>query len=256
MRLAGRLRVKVEKLPKTCKARAMKSNDVQPTKVLIVDDEAGVRELLKDALKLAGFETQAANDGMSALTALRTYTPDIMIIDINMPLMDGFELVERLRKNGNEVPVLMLSARADRVDITRGLTIGADDYVVKPFGLEELVLRLKAILRRAHIAGTPNTTLKCGPIAIEDATHTVTFNDESVDLSPTEYRLLQVLIENKNRVLSKSVLLDDVWGITFESESTVVDTYISYLRKKLHRDGFEGVKTIRGVGFVIQEPKK
>ena len=256
MRLAGRLRVKVEKLPKTCKARAMKSNDVQPTKVLIVDDEVGVRELLKDALKLAGFETQAANDGMSALTALRTYTPDIMIIDINMPLMDGFELVERLRKNGNEVPVLMLSARADRVDITRGLTIGADDYVVKPFGLEELVLRLKAILRRAHIAGTPNTTLKCGPIAIEDATHTVTFNDESVDLSPTEYRLLQVLIENKNRVLSKSVLLDDVWGITFESESTVVDTYISYLRKKLHRDGFEGIKTIRGVGFVIQEPKK
>ena len=256
MRLAGRLRVKVEKLPKTCKARAMKSNDVQPTKVLIVDDEAGVRELLKDALKLAGFETQAANDGMSALTALRTYTPDIMIIDINMPLMDGFELVERLRKNGNDVPVLMLSARADRVDITRGLTIGADDYVVKPFGLEELVLRLKAILRRAHIAGTPNTTLKCGPIAIEDSTHTVTFNDESVDLSPTEYRLLQVLIENKNRVLSKSVLLDDVWGITFESESTVVDTYISYLRKKLHRDGFEGIKTIRGVGFVIQEPKK
>jgi two-component system OmpR family response regulator len=234
----------------------MKSHDAQPTKVLIVDDEAGVRELLKDALKMAGFETQSANDGMSALTALRTYTPDIMIIDINMPLMDGFELVERLRKNGNEVPVLMLSARADRVDITRGLTIGADDYVVKPFGLEELVLRLKAILRRAHIAGTPNTTLKCGPIAIEDATHTVTFNDESVDLSPTEYRLLQVLIENKNRVLSKSVLLDDVWGITFESESTVVDTYISYLRKKLHRDGFEGIKTIRGVGFVIQEPKK
>jgi two-component system OmpR family response regulator len=179
-----------------------------------------------------------------------------MIIDINMPLMDGFELVERLRKNGNEVPVLMLSARADRVDITRGLTIGADDYVVKPFGLEELVLRLKAILRRAHISGAPNTTLKCGPIAIEDATHTVTFNDESVDLSPTEYRLLQVLIENKNRVLSKSVLLDDVWGITFESESTVVDTYISYLRRKLHRDGFEGIKTIRGVGFVIQEPKK
>jgi two-component system OmpR family response regulator len=256
MRLAGRLRVKVEKSPKTCKARAMKSNDVQPTKVLIVDDETGVRELLKDALKLAGFETQTANDGMSALTALRSYTPDIMIIDINMPLMDGFELVERLRKNGNDVPVLMLSARADRVDITRGLTIGADDYVVKPFGLEELVLRLKAILRRAHIAGTPNTSLKCGPITIEDATHTVTFNDESVDLSPTEYRLLQVLIENKNRVLSKSVLLDDVWGITFESESTVVDTYISYLRKKLHRDGFEGIKTIRGVGFVIQEPKK
>lgn len=227
-----------------------------PTKVLIVDDEAGVRELLKDALKLAGFETHTANDGMSALTTLRTLTPDIMIIDINMPLMDGFELVERLRANGNEVPVLMLSARADRVDVTRGLTLGADDYVVKPFGLEELVLRLKAILRRSHFNATQATTISCGPISIEDGIHAVTFNGEVVDLSPTEYRLLQVLIENKNRVLSKSLLLDDVWGITFESESTVVDTYISYLRKKLHRDGFEGIKTIRGVGFVIQEPKK
>ncbi len=234
----------------------MNSGDTQLIKILIVDDEAGVRELLKDALKLAGFETQVANDGMSALTALRSYAPDIMIIDINMPLMDGFELVERLRKNGNDVPVLMLSARADRVDITRGLTIGADDYVVKPFGLEELVLRLKAILRRSHLSTVVLQSLKCGPISINDATHTVTFNDEVVELSPTEYRLLQVLIENKNRVMSKSVLLDDVWGITFESESTVVDTYISYLRKKLHRDGFEGIKTIRGVGFVIQEPKK
>ena len=234
----------------------MNPSDAQLIKILIVDDEAGVRELLKDALKLAGFETQVANDGMSALTVLRSYTPDIMIIDINMPLMDGFELVERLRKNGNNVPVLMLSARADRVDITRGLTLGADDYVVKPFGLEELVLRLKAILRRSHFSGAPSTSLKCGPISINDVTHTVTFNEEVIDLSPTEYRLLQVLIENKNRVLSKTVLLDDVWGITFESESTVVDTYISYLRKKLHRDDFDGIKTIRGVGFVIQEPKK
>lgn len=234
----------------------MSAAATQPVKVLIVDDEAGVRELLKDALKLAGFETLAVSDGMSALTALRSYTPEIMIIDINMPLMDGFELVERLRKNGNSVPVLMLSARADRVDITRGLTIGADDYVVKPFGLEELVLRLKAILRRSHISEAPNNVLKCGPITMNDLTHTVNFNQDLIELSPTEYRLLQVLIENKNRVLSKSVLLDDVWGITFESESTVVDTYISYLRKKLHRDGFEGIKTIRGIGFVIQEPKK
>jgi len=241
---------------KTCKATAMNAADAQPVKILIVDDEAGVRELLKDALKLAGFETHAVTDGMSALTALRTFTPEIMIIDINMPLMDGFELVERLRKTGNNVPVLMLSARADRVDITRGLTLGADDYVVKPFGLEELVLRLKAILRRSQVSLAPSDLLTCGPISINDLTHSVTFNDESIELSPTEYRLLQVLIENKNRVLSKSVLLDDVWGITFESESTVVDTYISYLRKKLHRDGFEGIKTIRGVGFVIQEPKK
>jgi two-component system OmpR family response regulator len=172
-----------------------------------------------------------------------------------MPLMDGFELVERLRSTGDNTPALMLSARADRVDVTRGLTLGADDYVTKPFGLEELLLRVKAILRRSQITSLVGTDLSCGPIKLDEASHTVTFAGELVDLSPTEFRLLQVLVENKNRVLSKSLLLDEVWGITFESESTVADTYISYLRKKLHRDGFEGIKTVRGVGFVIQEPK-
>jgi len=223
--------------------------------ILIVDDEAGVRELLGDALRIAGSETATASDGMSALTAIRTKKPDLLIIDINMPLMDGFELVERLRSTGDNTPALMLSARADRIDVTRGLTLGADDYVTKPFGLEELLLRVKAILRRAQISTANPTQLKCGPINIDEASHTVKFNDELVDLSPTEFRLLRVLIENKNRVLSKSLLLDEVWGITFESESTVADTYISYLRKKLHKEGFEGIKTVRGVGFVIQEPK-
>ncbi|MCX6441923.1 MAG: response regulator transcription factor [Actinobacteria bacterium] len=216
--------------------------------ILIVDDEAGVRELLGDALRIAA-------DGMSALTAIRNKKPDLLIIDINMPLMDGFELVERLRSTGDNTPALMLSARADRADVTRGLTLGADDYVTKPFGLEELLLRVKAILRRSQISTSNGADLTCGPIKVDEASHTVTFAGELVDLSPTEFRLLQVLVENKNRVLSKSLLLDEVWGITFESESTVADTYISYLRKKLHREGFEGIKTVRGVGFVIQEPK-
>jgi len=223
--------------------------------ILIVDDEAGVRELLGDALRIAGFETSTASDGMSELTSIRNKKPDLLIIDINMPLMDGFELVERLRSTGDNTPALMLSARADRADVTRGLTLGADDYVTKPFGLEELLLRVKAILRRSQISTSTGTDLSCGPIKLDEASHTVTFAGELVDLSPTEFRLLQVLVENKNRVLSKSLLLDEVWGITFESESTVADTYISYLRKKLHRDGFEGIKTVRGVGFVIQEPK-
>ena len=216
--------------------------------ILVVDDEAGVRELLGDALRIAGFDTATAQDGMSALTAIRNKKPDLLIIDINMPLMDGFELVERLRSMGDNTPALMLSARADRIDVTRGLTLGADDYVTKPFGLEELLLRVKAILRRSQISENVSSELRCGPILVIESSHTV-------NLSPTEFRLLQVLVENKNRVLSKSLLLDEVWGITFESESTVADTYISYLRKKLHKDGFEGIKTIRGVGFVIQEPK-
>ena len=224
--------------------------------IMIVDDEPGVRDLLRDTLRIAGFETIEADNGMSALTVLRSHKPELIIIDINMPLMDGFELVERLRSTGDQVPVLMLTARGDQQDISRGLTIGADDYVIKPFGLEELILRVKAIIRRSKKSIEVLRILKCGPITLDEELHKVTFNENEVNLSPTEFRLLQMLIAKKGRVLSKTLLLDEVWGITFESESTVVDTYISYLRKKLHRDGYEGIKTIRGVGFQITEPKE
>jgi two-component system OmpR family response regulator len=224
--------------------------------IMVIDDEAGVRELLGDALKLAGFETLAAPDAMTAQTLLRTVKPDLLIVDINMPMMDGFEFIERIRSNGDNTPALMLSARGDRADITRGLTLGADDYVTKPFGLEELVLRVRAILRRSTFAQEAPASLSCGPITLDESSHKVTFNDELVDLSPTEFRLLHVLLESKGRVLSKSFLLNEVWGINFETETTVVDTYISYLRKKLHRDGFEGIRTVRGVGFQLLLEKK
>lgn len=224
--------------------------------IMIIDDEAGVRELLADALKLAGFETVAAADAMVAQTLLRTVKPDLLIVDINMPLMDGFEFIERIRGNGDNTPALMLSARGDRADITRGLTLGADDYVTKPFGLEELVLRVRAILRRSHFTEVVPSVLAVGPITLDEESHKVTFNDVVIDLSPTEFRLLHVLLESKGRVLSKSFLLEEVWGINFETETTVVDTYISYLRKKLHKEGFEGIKTVRGVGFQLQPEKK
>jgi len=224
--------------------------------IMIIDDEAGVRDLLGDALKLAGFETITAADAMIAQTLLRNTKPDLLIVDINMPMMDGFEFIERIRGAGDSTPALMLSARADRADVTRGLTLGADDYVTKPFGLEELVLRIKAILRRSQFTIATPTNLSCGPITLDSDSHQVTFNEERIELSPTEFRLLHVLLESKGRVLSKTYLLDEVWGITFESESTVVDTYISYLRKKLHRDGFEGIRTVRGVGFQLQAEKK
>jgi two-component system OmpR family response regulator len=223
---------------------------------MIIDDEAGVRELLADALKLAGFETVTAADAMVAQTLLRTTKPDLLIVDINMPLMDGFEFIERIRGNGDNTPALMLSARGDRADITRGLTLGADDYVTKPFGLEELVLRVRAILRRSQFTEALPTVLAVGPITLDEESHKVTFEGEVVDLSPTEFRLLHVLLESKGRVLSKTFLLEEVWGINFETETTVVDTYISYLRKKLHRDGFEGIRTVRGVGFQLQVEKK
>jgi len=224
--------------------------------IMIIDDEAGVRDLLGDALRIAGFETIGAADAMVAQTLLRNTKPDLLVVDINMPMMDGFEFIERIRGNGDNTPALMLSARGDRADITRGLTLGADDYVTKPFGLEELVLRIRAILRRAQFTLTTPADLSCGPITLDSDSHQVTFNEERVELSPTEFRLLHVLLESKGRVLSKTYLLDEVWGITFESESTVVDTYISYLRKKLHRDGFEGIRTVRGVGFQLQAEKK
>lgn len=225
--------------------------------IMVIDDEEGVRALLGDALKLAGFETVTAADAMIAQTLLRTIKPDLLIVDVNMPLMDGFEFIERIRSQGDNTPALMLSARADRSDITRGLTLGADDYVTKPLhGLDELILRIRAILRRSSFQEATSSVLECGPIILDEASHRVTFNGEVIDLSPTEFRLLHVLLESKGRVLSKSYLLDEVWGINFETETTVVDTYISYLRKKLHRDGFEGIRTVRGVGFQLLLEKK
>jgi two-component system OmpR family response regulator len=135
--------------------------------IMVIDDEAGVRDLLGDALKLAGFETITAADAMIAQTLLRNTKPDLLIVDINMPMMDGFEFIERIRSNGDNTPALMLSARGDRADITRGLTLGADDYVTKPFGLEELVLRIKAILRRSQFTVATTSSLTCGPITLD-----------------------------------------------------------------------------------------
>lgn len=222
--------------------------------VLIVDDEAGVRELLGDALRVAGYSVSAAPDGMSALTALRAAPADLLIIDINMPVLDGFELLEQLRKKGDHTPALMLSARGERTDITRGLRLGADDYVTKPFGLEELLLRVGAILRRVKAVAIENSTLRCGKLLLDEDQHKVFYADDEIELSPTEFKLLQELMRNKGRVITKSALLRDVWEIDFETETSVLDTYISYLRKKLNRDGIEFIRTVRGVGYQIVEP--
>jgi len=218
--------------------------------VLAVDDEKGIRDLVHDALSLAGFEVTGAADGLEALTLLRKQKWDLVILDINLPTIDGFSLLEKLREKDLQTPVLLLSARGDNVDVTRGLKLGADDYVRKPFGLEELVLRVKALIKRSSTI-VEAQQLIAGPITIYDASHEVRFNDELIDLSKTEYRLLWELAARPGMVLSKEYLLENVWGIDFENNSTVVDTYISYLRKKLHKDGFEGVQTVRGVGFKL-----
>jgi two-component system, OmpR family, response regulator len=218
--------------------------------ILIVDDEPGIRDLLTDALSLAGYRTLTAPDGMAATFVLRTNSVDLVIADVNMPHLDGYHFLERLRASGDTTPVLFLTARTDNSDVAQGLKLGADDYVTKPFRLEELLLRVAAILRRTRpIAQT--ILLEVGPIVLDMERHEVTFNRELVELSPTEFLLLQTLMERAGKVVSKRSLLDLVWNLPFDTSTNVVDTYISYLRKKLHRDNFEGIMTVRGIGFKL-----
>ena len=225
---------------------------MKKAQILVVDDESGVRELVGDVLELEGYEVTVASDGLDALSHIRKQKFDLYLLDINMPKIDGLLLLEKVRASGDSTPALLLSARREKDDIHQGFRVGADDYVTKPFSIEELALRVEAILRRTQTQQTTNI-LRCGPVSIDLDQHLVRHEDEIVELSPTEYNLLHYLIERKNKVVRKDALLNAVWGIDFENNSTVVETYISYLRKKLHRNGFEGIKTVRGVGFQIVE---
>jgi two-component system OmpR family response regulator len=224
---------------------------MQTARILIVDDEPAVREMLADAIGLAGHSAETACDGFEATQKLKSQNFNLLITDINMPRIDGYELVERIRTNGNQIPVIFLTARSEKPDIARGLRIGADDYIAKPFGLEELTLRVAAILRRTLPRDTTSTLLTCGPVSLDFDTHRVCVSDVEVELSPTEFRLLTYLMENKNKVLTKHALLDEIWGMGFTETASVVDTFISYLRKKIHTNDFNGIKTVRGIGFQI-----
>jgi two-component system, OmpR family, response regulator len=225
---------------------------MKKAQILVVDDESGVRELVGDVLGLEGYQVTIAVDGLDALSHIRKQKFDLYVLDINMPKIDGLVLLEKVRGAGDQTPALLLSARREKDDIHQGFRVGADDYVTKPFSIEELALRVEAILRRTQNTEASNI-LRCGPISLDLDQHLVKINDDAIELSPTEYNLLHFLVERKNKVVRKDALLNAIWGIDFENNSTVVETYISYLRKKLHRDGFEGIKTIRGVGFQIVE---
>ncbi|MEI6295610.1 MAG: response regulator transcription factor [Actinomycetes bacterium] len=225
---------------------------MKKAEILVVDDESGVRDLVGDVLGLEGYQVTVAVDGLDALAHIRKQKFDLYVLDINMPKIDGLVLLEKVRSAGDTTPALLLSARREKDDIHQGFRIGADDYVTKPFSIEELALRVEAILRRTQTTEASNI-LRCGPISIDVDQHMVKLEDEIVELSPTEYNLLHYLTERKNKVVRKDAVLNAVWGIDFENNSTVVETYISYLRKKLHRNGFEGIKTVRGVGFQIVE---
>lgn len=224
------------------------------TTVLVVDDESGVRDLLGDALRFAGYETEVASQGREALEIWRLKRVDLCVVDINMPIMDGFEFLETVRKSDVNIPILLLSARDATEDIARGLRYGADDYVRKPFSVEELLLRVSAILRRTQGVEGDVLTYACGPLLLDTDRHEVTFDNELIELSATEFRLLEMLMSRLSRLVTREQLLRDIWGMDFETETTVVDTYISYLRRKVHRDNFTPITTVRGVGFKMVTP--
>lgn len=223
---------------------------MSPT-ILIVDDEAGVRDLISDALSMVSIPSITASHGMEALSKIRDNHVDLVILDINMPLMDGYEVLQRLRETSNPVPVIVLTARLDREDTKQAFELGADDFVRKPFGIEELILRVQAVLRRTGAHEDSIHLISHGVLFMDLDQHRVTVGDKAIELSPTEFRLLQVFMENPQRVLSKEQLLSRVWGMDRSADLNVVETYVSYLRKKL--GSAANIRTVRGVGYQLNE---
>lgn len=220
-------------------------------RLLIVDDEPNLRSMLCAALRHHGFEVTEAENGRTALQAIAEQRPDLVVLDIMMPDLDGFEVCRRLRIQGDHTPVLFLTARDQTEDKVRGLTLGGDDYLQKPFSLEELVARAEAILRRTGAAKTATVHMFEDLIMDEDA-HRVTRAGHEIPLSPTEYNLLHYLLINQGRVLSKAQILDHVWHYDFDGNGGVVETYIGYLRKKLDTMDPKLIQTIRGVGYTLR----
>ncbi|MEV0357185.1 response regulator transcription factor [Nocardia sp. NPDC050697] len=227
-------------------------------RVLVVDDEPMIVELLAVSLRFQGFEVETAADGAQALDRARSFRPQALIVDVMMPGMDGFGLLRRLRADGITAPVLFLTARDEVQDKVAGLTLGADDYITKPFSLEEVVARLRVVLRRAGHGEPPKETsrLRFADIELDDDTHEVWKAGEPVALSPTEFTLLRYFMVNAGTVLSKPRILDHVWRYDFGGEVGVVETYVSYLRKKVDTGSHRLIHTLRGVGYVMREPQR
>ncbi len=223
----------------------------RPPKILVVDDEENIRFLVESALQLAGMETAGADDGRSGLQLVGEYRPDLIVLDVMMPELDGFEVLERLRDSGVRTPVVFLTARDSTDDRVRGLTVGGDDYMVKPFAVAELVARVQLRLQQAGRA-REQTVLRCADLELDTEAHRVIRAGAVVELSPTEYKLLHHLLANSGRVLTRAQLLDHVWDYDFGGDSSVVDTYISYLRRKLDHVEPKLIHTIRGVGFCLR----
>jgi two-component system, OmpR family, response regulator len=221
--------------------------------LLLVDDEDNLRSMLEAALRHSGFEVHAVESGRAALAVVGDVEPDLVVLDVMLPDLDGFEVCRRWRQENRRTPVVFLTARDGTDDTVRGLTTGGDDYIVKPFSLQELVARIQAVLRRTG-ASRNGSTLACSDLSLDDEAHLVVRAGHAVDLSPTEFNLLRFLLANQGRVLSKAQILDHVWSYDFGGDGGVVETYIGYLRRKLDAAGHPRlIHTIRGVGYTLRE---
>jgi two-component system OmpR family response regulator len=227
----------------------------QQHRVLVVDDEPNIVDVISMALRYEGFDVASASTGAEALSAVRDHRPHLMLLDVMLPDMEGFDVAKRLGADRARVPIIFLTARDATEDRVRGLTVGGDDYVTKPFSLEELVARVRALLRRSGVAEAASNLLTFADVELDDDAHEVTRAGELIELTPTEYRLLRYLMLNPRRVLSRAQLLEHVWDYDFGGDARVLETYVSYLRRKLDEHGPPLIHTVRGVGYVMRLPR-
>lgn len=240
--------------PGTIERMAMDKNRIQ---ALVVDDEPNLAELLSAALRYEGWDVITSNDGKEAVELAEKNRPDIIVLDVMLPELSGFEVLHRIRSFDSKVPILFLTAKDQVEDRVHGINVGADDYVTKPFSLEELVARLRGLLRRAGVLEqVAGSVLEIEDLILDEDTHEVTRGGEEINLTRTEFEMLRFLMRNPKHVLSKAQILDQVWPYNFNGESSVVELYISYLRKKIDKGRAPLIRTVRGIGYIIKPSKK
>jgi two-component system, OmpR family, response regulator len=233
----------------------MGSENGQRLRVLVVDDEPNILDVISMALRYESFEVATAANGREALAAVREFRPHVILLDIMLPDMEGFEVARRLGADRAGIPIIFLTARDTTEDKVRGLTMGGDDYVTKPFSLEELIARIRALLRRTGVESGETSSLTFDDLELDDDTREVSRAGRHVDLTDTEYRLLRYLMSNPRRVLTRAQILDHVWNYDFGGDARVLETYISYLRKKIDAGGPALIHTVRGVGYSLRLPR-
>jgi len=229
--------------------------DSEQVRILVVDDEPNIVDVISMALRFEGFQVESAAPGNDAIAAVAARPPQLLVLDVMLPDIDGFEVARRLASARAEVPIIFLTARDSTEDVVHGLTVGGDDYVTKPFSLEELVARIRTILRRSGLSEEASPTLVLGDLELNEDTHEVMRDGREIELTATEFRLLRYLMLNPRRVLTRSQLLDHVWNYDFGGDARVLETYISYLRKKIDVEDPPLIHTVRGVGYALRLPR-